>query len=257
MPCNVSPPQIIAVELTGTGANLQLTVNGTGFGAAPSNMPPLGTAADLNYFKLIDFRSHCGANSSLFEAGFGGWGGSPDPVTLYYTAWSDDQIIIAGFGGRYGSGCATYQVGDPLVIIIYNSADANFTEAQTAWGGPAAASIAISVEDLTTGKNIVSGSTITAGDEFQVTVTGPPEYNCSGQFVVTAIGAPGYPPSVTVQVQPFRIGPAVGSNTGSGPPLTSNALPGFENDWKISASCNGASTKSFAFGSFEFLSAEP
>jgi hypothetical protein len=88
-----------------------------------------------------------------------------------------------------------------------------------------------------------------------VTVTGAPEFNCAGQFVVTALGAPGAPPSVLVQFQAFIIGPAVGTNSVAGGVLTSNGIPGDENDWKISASCNGATQNSFACGSFEFLSA--
>jgi hypothetical protein len=258
IPCNESTPQISSVELSGAGAGLQIVVHGTGFGSAPSTLPPLGTAGDLNYFGFFDFRTHCGAGSSLFEAGSERWGvSSPDSVTLYYQSWSDDQIVVSGFGGTYGSGCATYQAGDPIALVVYNTGDTNFTEAQTAWGGPAAASIAISVKDLTTGKNIVSGSTIMAGDEFQVTVTGMPEFNCAGQLVVTALGAATAPPSVLVQLQSFIIGPAVGQNSTSGAVLTSNGSPGHENDWKVSASCNGANTNSFASGKFEFLSAAP
>jgi hypothetical protein len=258
VPCTVSTPQITSVELSGTGAALQIVVHGSGFGSAPATMPPPGSAGDLNYFWLIDFASHCGASSSRFEAGFKGWGiNSPDSVTLYYESWSDDQIVISGFGGAYGSGCATYEAGDPITIAVYNSADTSDTGAQTAWGGPAAASIAISAKDLTAGKQIVSGSTITAGDKFQVTVTGAPEFNCAGQFVVTALGAEGAPPAVLVQNVTFIIGPAVGANSATGGELTSNGTPGHENDWKISASCNGTSPNSFAFSHFEFLSAAP
>ena len=256
VPCSVSTPQITSVELSGTGANLQMIVHGTGFGTYPSSMPSPGTAADLNYFKVIDFRSHCGASSSLFEAGFGGWGGSPDSVALYYTYWADNQIIFSGFGGSYGTGCASYRVGDPLVVYVYNSEDTTFTDAQTAWGGPAAASISISVEDVTTGKNVANGTTIPVGDTFQVTVTGAPEYNCTGQFIVTAVGAPGNPPSVSEQLVPFVIGPAVGTNTISGQDILANGTVGSGNDWRISASCNGTSPNSFAFSKFEFLTAE-
>jgi hypothetical protein len=259
VPCTVTTPQITSVELSGTDASLQIVVRGNGFGSAPSAMPPPGTAGDLNYFWFIDFRAHCGSSSSLFEAGFERWGvNSPDSVTLFYQSWSDDQIVISGFGGAYGEGCAVYKAGDPIAIAVYNTSDASFTESQTAWGGPAAASLAISVKDLTTGKQIVSGGTITAGDNFQVTVTGSPEFNCAGQFVVTALGGTGVvPPSVIVQLQSFIIGPAVETNSVSGGVLTSNGILGHENDWKISGSCNGANTKSFAYSSFEFLSAAP
>jgi hypothetical protein len=182
-PTSVSTPQITSVELSGTGSSLQIVVNGIGFGLAPSTMPAPGSGGDLNFFRFLDFRAHCGASSSLFEAGFQGWGIiSSDSVTLFYQSWSDDQIVISGFGGTYGQGCATYQAGDPVVIVVYNTGDTSSNGPQTAWGGPAAASIAISVKDLTTGKPISASSTITAGDQFQVTVTGEPEFNCTGQF---------------------------------------------------------------------------
>jgi hypothetical protein len=256
VPCSVSTPQITSVELSGTGANLQMIVHGSGFGPFPSSMPSPGTAADLNYFKVVDFRSHCGARSSLFEAGFGDWGGSPDSVTLYYTYWADNQIIFTGFGGSYGTGCASYKVGDPLAVFVYNSEDTTFSQAQTAWGGPAAASITISVEDITTGESVANGTTIPVGDTFQVTVTGAPEYDCSGQFVVTAVGAPANPPSVSEQLVGFVIGPAVGTNTVSGQDILADGTVGSGNDWRISASCNGTSPNSFAFANFEFLTSE-
>lgn len=255
VPCSVSPPQITSVQLSGTGAGLQIIVHGTGFGPAPSNMPAAGTAGDMNYFWFLDFRSHCGASSSLFEAGFERWGGTPDPVTLHYESWSNDQIIVSGFGGMYGTGCAVYETGDPIAIVVYNSQDTVDTEAQTAWGGPAGAGIAISVMDLTAEKSILPGTTIPAGDQFQVTVTGAPQFNCAGQFVVTALGGAGAPPSALVQVVPFIIGPFGGDNSATGGILTSNGATGDENDWKISASCNGSNTNSFAFSQFEFLSA--
>jgi hypothetical protein len=256
VPTSASTPQITSAELSGTGANLQIQINGSGFGSAPSTMPAPGSAGVLNYFRFTDFRAHCGSSSTLFEAGFQNWGSSPDSVTLYYQSWSDDQIVVSGFGGTYGQGCAAYQAGDPVAITVYNSADASSSGSQTAWGGPTLAHIAITVQDSTTGQPISSGSTITAGDEFQVTVTGTPEFNCAGQFIVTALGAPGNPPSVLVQSVPFIIGPASG-NSAVGGTLSSNGTPGDENDWKISASCNGATQNSFASGTFEFLSAVP
>ena len=128
-------PQITSVELSGTGQNLQIVVNGTGFGSAPASLPAPG---DTNYLRFIDYSSHCGSSSSLFSAGFAGWGVlTPDSVTLDYASWSNTQIVISGFGGAYGTGCATYTDGDPIIIVVYNSADTSQTGLQTAWGGSA------------------------------------------------------------------------------------------------------------------------
>lgn len=115
----------------------------------------------------------------------------------------------------------------------------------------------ITVRDVTTGQPVESGDTITAGDQFQVTVTVADQVNCAGQYVVTALGAPGGPPSVLVQFQLFILGSAVGSNSVTGGVLTSNGTPGHPNDWKVSASCNGAKREAFHFTKFEFLSAVP
>lgn len=124
--------QISSVSLSGSGENLKITVKGSGFGTAPVTMPFTG---DLNYFRFFDFRTHCGAISSLFEAGFDGWGiQSPDAVTLKYRSWSDSRIVVSGFAGAYGTGCATYETGDPVLIVIYNTSDTSDTGSQTAWG---------------------------------------------------------------------------------------------------------------------------
>ncbi len=132
----ISTPQITSVQLAGTGQNLQITVSGSGFGPAPVSMPFSG---DLNYFDFGDFRAHCGAGSALFAAGSARWGVQrPDAVTLNYQSWSNTQIVISGFGGGYGSGCATYQAGDPLAITVWSTSNLSFTGAQTAWGGSGA-----------------------------------------------------------------------------------------------------------------------
>jgi hypothetical protein len=115
--------------------------------------------------------------------------------------------------------------------------------------------ISISVFDVTTGQPILQGETITAGDQFQATVTVNNDINCAGQFVVTAIGAPGAPPEVLVQLVPIIIGPAVGTNSATGGILTSNGTPGHPNYWKVSASCNGVTLNAFGFAQFQFTSA--
>jgi hypothetical protein len=116
--------------------------------------------------------------------------------------------------------------------------------------------IVVTVEDITTGLPISSGETITAGDQFQVTVNVTNNVDCAGQFVVTALGAPGAPPEVLVQNVIYIIGPASGGNSATGGVLTSNGTPGHPNKWKISASCDGAlAPAAFGFARFQFTSA--
>jgi hypothetical protein len=115
------------------------------------------------------------------------------------------------------------------------------------------AKISISVMDLTTGQPLAVGQTVAAGDLFQVTVTSNGGGDCAGQFVVTALGAPGFPPAALVQVMPFIVGAATGNNSAVGGVLTANALGTAANDWKISASCNNAGFGQFDFDRFEFF----
>lgn len=115
-------------------------------------------------------------------------------------------------------------------------------------GGVASIAVSIAVADLTTGHPIVPGQTVNNGDSFQVTVT-TNGTNCAGQFVVTALGAPGAPPSVLVQVVPYIVGPASGGNSVTGNTLTAG---GTGNEFKVSTSCDGVHTGQVAYSSFEF-----
>lgn len=117
--------------------------------------------------------------------------------------------------------------------------------------------ITITVLDTTTGQPIAPFETITAGDQFQATVTVTNDIDCSGQFVLTALGLPTGPPEVLVQTLSFGIGPASGSDSVTGGVLTSNGTPGHPNVWKVSASCNGAKSGAFGFSHFQFTSAVP
>ena len=83
---------------------------------------------------------------------------------------------------------------------------------------------------------------------FQVEVVGNGA-DCAGQIVVTALGTGGAPPSVLVQLVPFLVGPAVGSDSATAFPLASPT----DNDWKVSASCHGAKKKQIDFARFEFF----
>ncbi len=110
--------------------------------------------------------------------------------------------------------------------------------------------IKISVTDITTGAPIRTRQTITAGDIFQVTVT-TNGVDCAGQFVVTALGL--NTPAALVQFLAFTIGPASGNESVTGGQLTANDFNGGVNDWKISASCNGAARSQWSKDFFEFF----
>jgi hypothetical protein len=111
--------------------------------------------------------------------------------------------------------------------------------------------ITISVADVTTGQSIADGDTILARDTIQVTVT-TNGVDCAGQVAITALGTTGAPPEVGVVSAPFTIGPAT-SESFSTFQFQAGTLANGTNDWKISASCNGAHVGQFSFARIEFF----
>jgi hypothetical protein len=99
-----------------------------------------------------------------------------------------------------------------------------FSYGQSNAAAPPNPTIAVTVLDVTTGLQISSGETITAGDKFQVTVTVTNNIDCAGQFVVTALGASGAPPEALVQNVIFTVGPASGGDSAKAECLSPTAL---------------------------------
>lgn len=131
-------PHITSVQFSGSGANLNIIVSGSGFGNQPAGVPGTG---DINFFSFGVKGRRCGISSGLFVAGFARWGQGPTPVTLIYNSWSDTKIEIGGFAGAYGSPCSTggpamiVEAGDPYAVTIYNTNDTDDTGPQTAIAG--------------------------------------------------------------------------------------------------------------------------
>ena len=125
-------PVISSVQFSGSGQNLSMTIYGSGFGNAPANL----SSGDTQYFVFGDFRTPSNGGSSLFSAGNSSFtGSSKDGVTLNYVSWSNDEIVINGFGGTYGQSSYVVQNGDPVTIQVWNTSDTAATGPQTAWGG--------------------------------------------------------------------------------------------------------------------------
>jgi hypothetical protein len=141
-------------------------------------------------------------------------------------------------------------IGCAFVLYVSSLASTMLAQ-QSSVQKPPTSFISITLQDTTTGQPITNHETLSATDNFQVTVT-TNNINCAGQFVVTALGASGAPPSVLVQAVPYIVGPAVGTNSVSGSTLNASVLPSGYNDWKISTTCNGAERGQFAYAHFEF-----
>ena len=113
--------------------------------------------------------------------------------------------------------------------------------------------LSIKIINLSQGGQIKHRETLNTTDQFRVQVK-TNGIDCAGQYVVTAIGAPGNPPSVLVTARTFTLGPFVGSNSYTGPLiLTASVVPEtLKNVWKISASCNASGNKHEYFAFVEF-----
>jgi hypothetical protein len=132
-PCPDGAPRIDKVKFSGSGKNLRMMICGRGFGEAPRRMPFRG---NLDCFEFFDFRGHSKFGSSLFGAGFNGFDRhAPTYVKLRFRSWSDRKIEIGGFSGTYGRDEAAVEIGDPVAILIWNSAATKEDGPQTAWGG--------------------------------------------------------------------------------------------------------------------------
>jgi protein involved in polysaccharide export with SLBB domain len=105
-------PRIASVTFSQVGQNMNIEVDGSGFGTAPTTLPAVGF---LNQFKLTDTTQ-------------GGWcaGTNGCQVYLQYTSWTDGRIVIGGFGSQYGS---QYKVasGDAVTIFVQNAQGPEFT----------------------------------------------------------------------------------------------------------------------------------
>ena len=137
-------------------------------------------------------------------------------------------------------------------IAALTSLLATHTVTGTALGSEKTLRLTLSVTNPDTGQPIRSGSTIPATTPFQVTAS-TNSIDCAGQIVITALGAPGFLPSVLVSSSTMIIGPAAATDAATTERLEAGALPrSAVNDFKISASCNGSRTRQFADADYEF-----
>jgi len=133
-PVDAGAPVIRSVGFSslGTPVDLRIVVKGSGFGPAPRALPYVG---DLDAFSFWDGRAGCGS-STAFTAGGSYFGQAPaDVVTLRYQSWTDTKIVVGGFRGAYGTGCALLRTGDPVAVSVWNSGDGAITGPQTAKRG--------------------------------------------------------------------------------------------------------------------------
>jgi class 3 adenylate cyclase len=101
---------ISSVTFGGGSGNFAVTVAGIGFGPAPVSMPCL--SCDTSNFRIAD----------AAQLGHGEWGFRGDALGLNYKLWTDNQIVVTGFGGASG---------DAIAVTLWNPVSGR----GATWGG--------------------------------------------------------------------------------------------------------------------------
>ncbi len=115
----MATPVISGVRWSACGGPGDITVSGSGFGAAPAGLPSPGDTLFLRFQDL----------SRGWEAGYGGLSGG-DAVTANYRLWSPTSIRLGGLAGGYGSGVWTAAPGDQVEVDVWNVQDGQEAEWQ-------------------------------------------------------------------------------------------------------------------------------
>jgi hypothetical protein len=102
-----TPPVITSVSKVSAAQTQTITINGHGFG----NLDPYD--GDSNYIQFSDI-------TWGWDAGHkGGFLQTSNGVTLNITKWTDTQILVSGFIGKYGN--FNLHVGDSVLIKVWNA----------------------------------------------------------------------------------------------------------------------------------------
>lgn len=116
---SLGTPHIGSIVPSGSGQSLTLTINGSGFGSAPDMV---GQNTNSPFFVFTDYNATApGTNGFPWNAGYCG-ANDCDGVTIGYVSWTDNQIVVSGFGSDYGNG-SNWQVNpnDAFCVGIWPS----------------------------------------------------------------------------------------------------------------------------------------
>jgi hypothetical protein len=93
--------------------DLTMTITGTGFGLLPGTVVTLPATTNMPYFMFTDTTA-----ASMWTAG----NSLPlnDAVTLAYRTWTQDRIVIDGFGGAFGTAGNIALLNDAFAMTVCN-----------------------------------------------------------------------------------------------------------------------------------------
>jgi hypothetical protein len=107
-------PHITSVSPSPIGtARLQtITIKGTGFGTFGAY------TGDSNFISLRELPPDGNSNDVLWEAGYSG--PDHDTVTLIVKSWTNTEIVLGGFAGKWGTENFTLHKGDVELVRVKN-----------------------------------------------------------------------------------------------------------------------------------------
>lgn len=93
--------------------DLEVTINGTGFGTLPATIATLPSTRNLPYISVTNASAPSGwtAGNALPRS---------DAITLKFRSWSPNMIVLDGFGGNFGTAGNTAHQGDSLKFVVCN-----------------------------------------------------------------------------------------------------------------------------------------
>ncbi len=112
-------PVITHIIASGSGANLTITIHGSGFGPAPAGI--IGSSTNSSYFSFIDYNVQA-PNSGTSGGGYpwnAGYNG--DGVTATIASWTNTKIVMSGLGSEYGSNDWSWNPGDAACVSVWPS----------------------------------------------------------------------------------------------------------------------------------------
>jgi hypothetical protein len=107
----VASPKITSVSKITTAQHQTITIKGTGFGTFHAY------TGNSRFIWLRELPPSGNANQVQWEAGYSPDG---DTVTLIVKSWSNTQIVLGGFAGKWGTQNFTLKKGDVEQIRVWN-----------------------------------------------------------------------------------------------------------------------------------------
>ncbi len=166
------------------------------------------------------------------------------------------SATTGAYSASFVTGGSLYSVNGTYTIVAVapDGASSSTTFQYGCLGCIVELNIKITVHDITTKTRLTNGQNVSAGDKIKVTIH-TNGIDCTGSYIVTSLSPNPPPPLIVQQFDTFTIGPNSPArlNHFTGPAITLSGLTTGQDDWKISASCNGLGVGQFAFSQFEFF----